>query len=162
MQQQDPSSDNNGLVGLLGSSDVDKISRTLEAMSSSPANCELMRTHRIIPMLVQILHPGCGDSQQRASREIRRRAARALHNVVHANPADKRCRREAKVLKLIETLRLYADLLRDVRDAAAAGASTFDVVNSDSFNENLVDRGKKLLDNKCSMFNMVILCAQRL
>ena len=61
------------------------------------------------------------SDQERASREIRTRVSRALHNIVHhANPTDRQCKREAKVLKLLETLRLYADLLRDVRSDSEA------------------------------------------
>jgi hypothetical protein len=46
----------NALVSLLGSTDVEKMSRTFEALSSTPANCELMRSHRVIPLLVGLLH----------------------------------------------------------------------------------------------------------
>ena len=48
---------------------------------------------------------------------MRARAARSLHNIVHAHPADKHCKREAKVLKLLEVLRQYSDFLRDVLEA---------------------------------------------
>jgi len=33
---------------------------------------------------------------------------------VQAHPTDKHCKREAKVLKLLEVLRQYCDLLRDI------------------------------------------------
>ena len=46
----------NSLMSLLGCSDVEKMSRTLLAMSSSTANCDIMRTSRCIPLLVQLLH----------------------------------------------------------------------------------------------------------
>lgn len=62
------------------------------------------------------------SSEQKASREVRMRASRALNNMVHAHPADKQCKREAKVLKLLETLRLYTDLLRDINSAINSGA----------------------------------------
>ena len=47
------------LVALLGqnsSNDLDKMSQKFLAMSSSPANCDLMRSHRVVQYLVQILH----------------------------------------------------------------------------------------------------------
>ena len=84
------------LVSLLGCTDVDKMSRTFLAMSSSPANCDLMRSHRVIPLLVQLLHgppqlETAADSPEAAKqpREVRLRVARALHNMVYAHPTDK-------------------------------------------------------------------------
>ena len=99
-------------------------------MSSSPANCDLMRSHRVIPLLVQLLHgpPSSGPqtaaaqqvtTQDGASaplkhpREVRQRVAKSLHNMVHAHPTDKQCKREAKVLRLLETLRMYSGLVNN-------------------------------------------------
>ena len=98
-------------------------------MSSSPANCDLMRSHRVIPLLVQLLHgpPSSGPqtaatqqvkTQDGASaplkhpREVRQRVAKSLHNMVHAHPTDKQCKREAKVLRLLETLRMYSGVVK--------------------------------------------------
>ena len=94
-------------------------------MSSSPANCDLMRSHRVIPLLVQLLHGPPSSGPQTAAtqqvttqdgpntpfkhpREVRQRVAKSLHNMVHAHPTDKQCKREAKVLRLLETLRMYS------------------------------------------------------
>ena len=85
-----------------------------------------MRSSRIIPVLIQLLH---GEGSQlnesglasRPSREVRLRVARALHNIVHAHPNDKQCKREARVLRLLETLRLYSDFLRDFILASTSG-----------------------------------------
>ena len=108
----------NSLMALLGCSDIDKMSRTLLAMSSSPANCDMMRGSRCIPLLVQLLHlDPAHPANPRPARPVRARAARSLHNIVHAHPTDKHCKREAKVLKLLEVLRQYSDFLRDVLDA---------------------------------------------
>ncbi len=60
----------------------------------------------------------------RHPREIRLRMSNALSNLVHAHPSDRQCRREAKVLRLLETLRVYADLLRDIHRAAMAESSS--------------------------------------
>lgn len=105
------------LVALLGCTDIDKMSRTFLAMSSTPANCDLMRSHRVIPLLVQLLH----DDGKYHPQEIRRRVGRALHNIVHAHPEHKQCKREAKVLRLLEVLRMYADFLRDLKKAGDVG-----------------------------------------
>ena len=129
---------------------MEKMSRTLLAMSSSPANCDMLRGSRCIPLLVQLLHlDPTQPNLPRPSRQVpyplllavtltsnltsvqkrffniqilfrfkdccvqvRARAARCLHNIVHAHPTDKHCKREAKVLKLLEVLRQYCDLLR--------------------------------------------------
>ena len=48
------------------------------------------------------------------SREIKLRISRALTNMVHTQPNDKHYKKEGKVLKLLENLRMYADILRDV------------------------------------------------
>ena len=51
-------------------------------MSSSPANCDMMRSNRIVQYLVQILHPlQQGHAQSSHNPEIRRRVGRALHNI---------------------------------------------------------------------------------
>ena len=114
----------NSLMSLLGCTDVDKMSRTLLAMSGSPANCDMMRSSRCIPLLVQLLHvdPAHPDNP-RPARQVRARAARALHNIVHAHPSDKHCKREAKVLKLLEVLRQYCDFLRDVMEASLGSSA---------------------------------------
>ena len=44
------------LLGQNSSNDLDKMSQKFLAMSSSPANCDLMRSHRVVQYLVQILH----------------------------------------------------------------------------------------------------------
>ena len=122
----------NSLMSLLGCTDVDKMSRTLLAMSSSPANCDMMRSSRCIPLLVQLLHidPSHPDNP-RPARPVRARAARSLHNIVHAHPSDKHCKREAKVLKLLEVLRQYCDFLRDVLEASVgSGAGKMAVKNA--------------------------------
>ncbi|GLH14629.1 Uncharacterized protein GBIM_18977 [Gryllus bimaculatus] len=67
-----------GLLSMLGAHDREDMSRTLLAMSASPDACLAMRKSGCLPLLVQLLHGG------EQSPETRRRAAQALHNVVHA------------------------------------------------------------------------------
>lgn len=105
------------LMTLLGGSDIDKMSTTFLAMSSTPTNCDMMRHHRVIPFLVRILHNG-----EQQSKEVRRRVGKALHNIVHAHPEQKQCKREAKILRLLEVLRMYADFLRDVQASSGGQA----------------------------------------
>ena len=40
---------------------------------------------------------------------------KALHNIVHAHPEQKQCKREAKILRLLEVLRMYSDFLKDMQ-----------------------------------------------
>nr|CAD7259192.1 unnamed protein product [Timema shepardi] len=96
------------LLSMLGTHDKQDMSRTLLAMSSSPDSCLAMRQSGCLPLLVQLLH---GTEQDP---ETRQRAAQSLHNVVHAHPDDKRGRREARVLKLLEQVRDYCDSLREM------------------------------------------------
>ena len=105
------------LVSLLGCNDIDKMSRHFLAMSSSPTNCDLMRNHHVVDILVKILHAG----EKPHPREVRRKAGRALHNIVHAHPEQRQCKREAKILKLLEVLRMYSDFLRDVSHSGERG-----------------------------------------
>ena len=114
------------LSSLSAGGDLDKLSRDLLAMSSSPANYMRMRTVPVISTMVQLLHQykhdsSCDSSKSlgdnlsnRQSRDVRSRVARALHNTVHNHPSHKHCKKEEKVLRLLEDLRMYADVLRDL------------------------------------------------
>jgi adenomatosis polyposis coli protein len=66
-----------------------------------------------LPLLVQLLHAPDSDT------DVRQRASLALHNMVRSNPDDKRARREARVLRLLEQVREYCDSLREMINAAA-------------------------------------------
>ena len=69
-----------------------------------------------LPLLIQLLHGSDKDSgllgNTRGSKCARARAAAALHNIVHSHPDDKRGRREARVLRLLEQIRAHCDQLR--------------------------------------------------
>ncbi|KAK0096967.1 hypothetical protein PV326_003732 [Microctonus aethiopoides] len=95
------------LLGMLSSNEGrEDMSATLLAMSNSIDSCLVMRQSGCLPLLVQLIHaPG----QQP---EIRERASCALHNVVTARSEEKIGRREARVLRLLEQLRDYCQLLR--------------------------------------------------
>ncbi|KAK2149870.1 hypothetical protein LSH36_433g01019 [Paralvinella palmiformis] len=120
------------LLSMLGTHDKDDMSRTLLAMSSSQDSCIAMRQSGsldallcadrrgffsgCLPLLVQLLHGNDKDSgllgNTRGSKAARARAAAALHNIVHSHPDDKRGRREARVLRLLEQIRAHCDQLR--------------------------------------------------
>jgi len=74
-----------------------------------PAGC--------LPLLIQLLHGSDQDSgllgNTRGSKSARARAAAALHNIVHSHPDDKRGRREARVLRLLEQIRGHCDQLKE-------------------------------------------------
>ena len=94
--------------------------------------------------MVQLLHQSnqntrdpaslcSGDNfSNRQSRDVRARVARALHNTVHIHPSDKHYKKEGKVLKLLENLRMYADVLRDLTLSLKEG----DKENCDLSREN--------------------------
>ena len=71
-----------------------------------------------MPLLIQLLHGSDKDSgllgNTRGSKSARARAAAALHNIVHSHPDDKRGRREARVLRLLEQIRAHCDQLREM------------------------------------------------
>ncbi|KAK8740606.1 hypothetical protein OTU49_002989 [Cherax quadricarinatus] len=108
-----------GLLSMFSSGDRDDMSRTLLAMSSSPDSCVAMRQSGCLPLLIQLLHGGDGDVAP--TRETRLRAAQALHNIVHSHPDDKRGRREARVLRLLEQIRDYSDYLYERLERTSAG-----------------------------------------
>jgi hypothetical protein len=78
-----------------------------------------------LPLLIQLLHGSDKDSgllgNTRGSKAARARAAAALHNIVHSHPDDKRGRREARVLRLLEQIRAHCDQLRDSSDEEDEG-----------------------------------------
>ena len=71
-----------------------------------------------LPLLIQLLHGSDQDSSllgnTRGSTAARARAAASLHNIVHSHPDDKRGRREARVLRLLEQIRAHCDQLREL------------------------------------------------
>ncbi|KAG8035205.1 hypothetical protein G9C98_001695 [Cotesia typhae] len=95
------------LLGMLGSTEGrDDMSSTLLAMSNSIDSCLVMRQSGCLPLLIQLIHTPGQDQ------EIRERASRALHNVVLARSDEKIGRREIRVLRLLEQVRDYCQMLR--------------------------------------------------
>ncbi|GFO31868.1 adenomatous polyposis coli [Plakobranchus ocellatus] len=104
------------LLSMLGTHDKDDMSRTLFAMSQSQDSCLAMRQSGCLPLLLQLLHGSDKDSgllgKTRGSKSARARAAAALHNIVHCQHDDKRARREARTLRLLEQIRAHCDQQR--------------------------------------------------
>lgn len=105
------------LLSMLGTHGKDDMSLKLLELSSTDECCIAMRQSGCLPLLIQILHgnPQDDDNVSReADREARRNASQALHNIVHAHPDDKRGRREARVLRMLEQIREYCNAMRDL------------------------------------------------
>ena len=72
-----------------------------------------------LPLLIQLLHGSDTENgllgKTRGSKAARARASAALHNIVHSHPDDKRGRREARVLRLLEQIRAHCDQLRTIQ-----------------------------------------------
>ncbi|XP_058827481.1 uncharacterized protein LOC131687416 [Topomyia yanbarensis] len=92
------------LFSMLGSTNSLERSTKLMQLSKNRETCSALRCS--IPLLVQIIH---NDPNETA----RKNARQALNNVVCCHPDDKAGRREVRVMKLIEQLIDYSDLLRD-------------------------------------------------
>ncbi|XP_014245242.1 adenomatous polyposis coli homolog isoform X2 [Cimex lectularius] len=93
------------LLSMLGTHDRADMTSTLLAMSSSPDSCKAMRQSGCLSLLVQLVHSS-GESTV-----VRQRAAEALRNMVLCHSDDKRGRREARVLRLLEQVTNYSDSL---------------------------------------------------
>lgn len=80
-----------------------------------------------LPLLLQLLHGSDKDSgllgKTRGSKDARARASAALHNIVHCNTDDKRGRREARTLRLLEQIRAHCDQQRGEDDEEDGGAA---------------------------------------
>ncbi|XP_058789184.1 uncharacterized protein LOC131663102 isoform X2 [Phymastichus coffea] len=96
------------LLSMLGSTEGrDDMSATLLSMSNSVDSCLVMRQSGCLPLLIQLIHAPGQDP------ETRERASRALYNIVHARGDEKSSRREARVLRLLEQIRDYCQMLRN-------------------------------------------------
>lgn len=95
------------LLSMLGTHDRAEMTSTLLAMSSSPDSCRAMRQSGCLSLLVQLVHSS-GESSI-----VRERAAQALRNMVLCHGDDRRGRREARVLRLLDQIIAYTDALHD-------------------------------------------------
>uniref|UniRef100_A0A336LWK2 CSON002259 protein n=1 Tax=Culicoides sonorensis TaxID=179676 RepID=A0A336LWK2_CULSO len=95
------------LLNMLGQNDPTEMASKFFELSRNRENCIALRKSGCISILVQLVH---SDSEEL----IRKKAGAALHNVVHCHIDDKSGRREVRVLRLIELLLEYCELLRSL------------------------------------------------
>lgn len=99
----------NSLLLMIGCNNTVEMSKKFLELSKSPNTCATLRHSRCIPILVQMIHCGTDDLTRSQARE-------ALRNVVNYHPDDKVGRREAKVLRYIEQVMDYCDLLKKFKE----------------------------------------------
>ncbi|KAF5273389.1 hypothetical protein FQA39_LY07406 [Lamprigera yunnana] len=97
------------LLSMLGGQEHADMGETLLALSSSPESCLAMRQSGCIPLLVQLV-------QSDKDADTRKKASQALNNLVSSNTDEKLRKRETRVLKLLEQMRLYIDYLQNRND----------------------------------------------
>ncbi|RWS15662.1 adenomatous polyposis coli protein-like protein [Dinothrombium tinctorium] len=104
------------LLSMLNHSNRVEMTDTLHQMSINAGICQDMRQYGCLPLLVQLIHPldgydvDCDSKKQEESKEVRTKASEALRNIVRATD-DKR---EMRVLRLLDEIRSFSDLLRDI------------------------------------------------
>lgn len=95
------------LLSMLGSHNSDEMSTKFLELSRNRDTCAALRRSGCISILVQLQHNDPDEN-------VRKKAGAALHNVVHCHIDDKFARREMRVLKQIEQLIDYCDMLRQI------------------------------------------------
>lgn len=107
------------LLSMIGCNNPVDMSKKFLELSKSPNTCATLRHSRCIPLLVQMIHYGADDLTRAQARE-------ALRNVVNFHPDDKVGRREAKVLRYIEQIMDYCDLLKRFKENESDCKSALD------------------------------------
>jgi adenomatosis polyposis coli protein len=97
------------LLAMLSGQEHADMGETLLALSTNPESCLAMRQSWCIPLLVQMV-------QSDREPDARRKAASALHNLVHSQPDEKLRKREVRVFKLLEHARAYTEALRNNKE----------------------------------------------
>ncbi|XP_052900021.1 adenomatous polyposis coli protein-like [Anopheles moucheti] len=94
------------LLSMLGSTNVLEMSCKFLELSRNEEKCSALRRSGCVPLLVHIIH-------NEPNEVARRNARHALVNVVRCNVDEGSARRELKVLRLIDQLIDYTDLLKE-------------------------------------------------
>lgn len=97
------------LLSMLGTQECPDMGETLLALSSSPDSSLAMRQAGCLPVLVQLVYSD-------KDRETRVKASKALFNLIQVQADDKLRRREIKVIRLLDELRGYCDLVHESGD----------------------------------------------
>lgn len=77
--------------------------------------------------------------------ETQKKAAQALHNLVHSNPDEKLKKRETRVLKLLEEIRAYSEYLLNKSDEALVKTEGILLYNTLNF-ECIFEMGNLFID----------------
>lgn len=109
------------LLSMIGCNNPLEMSKKFLELSRSPNTCATLRHSRCIPLLVQMIHESDDLTKQQA-RE-------ALRNVVNYHPDDKAGRRESKVLRYIDQIMDYCEMLKKSQEN---GGDTKAAMDSDS------------------------------
>ncbi|XP_058127818.1 adenomatous polyposis coli homolog isoform X2 [Anopheles coustani] len=99
------------LLSMLGSTNVLEMSSKFLELSRNVEKCSALRRSGCVPLLVHIIHNEPNDV-------ARQNARHALVNVIRCNVDEASARREVKVLRLIDQLIDYTDLLKEQHAAA--------------------------------------------
>lgn len=94
-----------GLLSMLGGQEHADMGETLLNLSTNPESCLAMRQSGCVPLLVQLM-------QLDRDRDTRNRAVRAICNVISAQPDEKIRKREIKIFRLLEEIKVYTEELR--------------------------------------------------
>ncbi|XP_053678014.1 adenomatous polyposis coli protein-like [Anopheles nili] len=94
------------LLSMLGSTNVLEMSSKFLELSRNDEKCSALRRSGCVPLLVHIIHNEPNEA-------ARRNARHALVNVIRCNVDETSVRRELKVLRLIDQLIDYTDLLKE-------------------------------------------------
>lgn len=97
------------LLSIFGCNNPVNMSKKFLDLSKSPNTCATLRHSQCVPMIVQMIHCETDDLTRQQARET-------LRNVVNYHPDDKLGRREAKVLRNIEQIMEYCDLMKKFKD----------------------------------------------
>lgn len=107
------------LLAVIDTRDAKETAQTLYSLSNSKENCQAMRLSGCLPLLIQLQHKS-KSRDPRVAHEVRVRSAQTIRNIVRAGAEDKRGKREARVLQLIEVVRGYCTELRYGRNVPSA------------------------------------------
>lgn len=94
-----------GLLAMLGGQEHADMGETLLTLSTNPESCLAMRQSGCMPLLVQLM-------QSDKDGDTRIKAARAICNLISAQPDEKIRKREIRIYRLLEEMKNYTDDLQ--------------------------------------------------
>lgn len=94
-----------GLLSMLGGQEHADMGETLLNISTNPESCLAMRQSGCVPLLVQLM-------QLDKDSDTRNKAAKAICNLITAQPDEKIRKREIKIFRFLEEIKGYTEELR--------------------------------------------------